>query len=116
MDYLRRIFRMINYITLRLIVIDKIRIEKNEVIEFDDDYTLKPETEMMNVPLSKSITINDLINNLLAKVNHDQIFKYSSFDRNCQCLVKDILKSNDIYSPDIDNFVYLPMDELVKNC
>jgi hypothetical protein len=93
----------------------RIRVEKNEVIGIDDVYTLKPETEIIDVPYNKQITLNELLNNTISKIGKEKMFKYSAFQYNCQCMVKDILESNGLYSNDINKFVYQPLESVVKN-
>ena len=93
----------------------RIRLEKNEVIGIDDNYTLKSETETIDVPYNKQLTFNELLNNTVNKVGKERMFKYSAFNYNCQCFTKDILESNGLYSNDIHSFVYQPMEDVVKN-
>ena len=92
-----------------------VRFEKNDVIGIDDAYVLKPETETIVVPYNKQITFNELINNTINKIGKQQMFKYSAFQYNCQCMVKDVLESNGLYNDDINKFVYQPRSEVIKN-
>ena len=90
--------------------------EKNQVIGIDEVYTSKPETEFKEVPLnSKQITFNDFLNNAVTKFGKDRIFKYSAFQYNFQAYVRDTLEASGLYSSDINNFVYQPMDSVIKN-
>jgi hypothetical protein len=93
----------------------KIRIEKNEVIAIDDMFSLKPGTETIAVSLNKQLTLNELLNNTVNKIGNEKMFKYSAFKFNCQCFVRDVLESNGMYNDGINNFVYQPMTEVVKN-
>ena len=94
----------------------KLRVEKNQVISIDEVYTLKPETEIIEVPLnSKQITFNDFLNNAVNKFGKDRIFKYSAFNFNCQCYVRDTLEANGLYNTVINDFVYQPMENVIKN-
>ena len=93
----------------------RIRVEKNEVIGIDDSYTLKPETETIDVPYNKQLTLNELLNNTINKIGKQQMFKYSAFQYNCQCMVKDVLESNGLYSDEINKFVYQPLEQVIKN-
>ncbi len=43
------------------------------------------------------------------------MFKYSAFLFNCQYMVKDVLESNGLYSDDINNFAYQPLEQVIKN-
>ena len=92
-----------------------VRFEKNEVIGIDDAYVLKPETETIVVPYNKQIAFNELINNTINKIGKQQMFKYSAFQYNCQCMVKDVLESNGLYNDDINKFVYQPLEQVIKN-
>jgi hypothetical protein len=93
----------------------KIRIEKNEVIAIDDMFSLKPGTETIAVSLNKQLTLNDLLNNTVNKIGKEKMFKYSAFQFNCQCFVRDVLESNGMYNDGINAFVYQPMSDVVKN-
>ena len=55
--------KVINGMSCRI----KIRVEKNEVIVIDDVYTLKPQTETIDIPYNKQITLSKLINNTIKK-------------------------------------------------
>ena len=77
---------------------------------------MKPETEIIEVPLnSKQITFNDFLNNAVNKFGKDRIFKYSAFNFNCQCYVRDTLEANGLYNTVINDFVYQPMENVIKN-
>ena len=95
----------------------KLRVEKNEVIGIDDVFTSKPETEFLEVPIQgrAPIIFNDFFNNAVNKFGKDRIFKYSAFQYNCQCYVRDVLEANLLYSPSINNFVYQPLESVNKN-
>ena len=94
----------------------RIRIEKNEVIDIDEVYTLKPETETILVPPKEvKIILNDFLNNAVNKFGKERIFKYSAFKYNCQSFVKDTLDANYLYNSTINSFVYQPMENVVQN-
>jgi hypothetical protein len=92
-----------------------LRIEKNEVISIDDVYQLKPTTEKIVVPYNKQLSLNELLNNTVKNIGKERMFKYSAFQFNCQCFSKDVLESNGLYNNDMNNFVYQPMSDVVKN-
>ena len=93
----------------------RIRIEKNEVIDMDEVYSLKPETGIIVVPYTKQMTLNEFLNNTINKIGKERMFKYSAFNNNCQRFVKDNLESNGLYNNDINSFVYQPMETVVQN-
>ena len=61
------------------------------------------------------IIFNDFLNNAVNKFGKDRIFKYSAFQYNCQCYVRDVLEANLLYSQTINNFVYQPLESVIKN-
>ena len=61
------------------------------------------------------IIFNDFLNNGVNKFGKDRIFKYSAFQYNCQCFCKDVLEANLLYSQAINNFVYQPLESVIKN-
>ena len=69
----------------------KIRLEKECCHGIDAYYTLKPERKTIHVPYNKQITLNEVLNNTINKVGKKKVCKYSSFQFNCQCFVKDVL-------------------------
>jgi len=95
----------------------KLRVEKNEVIGIDEVFTSKPETEFLEVSIQgrAPIIFNDFLNNAVNKFGKDRIFKYSAFQYNCQCYVRDVLEANLLYSPTINSFVYQPLESVIKN-
>ena len=61
------------------------------------------------------IIFNDFLDNAVDKFGKDRIFKYSAFNINCQCFVRDVLEANLLYSQSINNFVYQPLESVIKN-
>jgi len=68
----------------------------------------------MRVPLNKSITIGELVENTRAYMGDKLFSSYSGFHNNCQDFVIAILTSNKLINPQLKQFVKQPIDELVK--
>ena len=78
-------------------------------------YTLTPERNNRCTLYNKQLTLNEERNNTISKIGKENMYKDSAFQYNCQCMVKDILESNGLYSNDINKFVYQPLESVVKN-
>lgn len=90
-------------------------IEKNERINVDTSFKYLPTTQIKHVNISgKSITLNDLMNNGNKLVGNNDWFVYSAFKNNCQAFIKAVLQGNNLYTSDINNFVYQDMTEIKK--
>ena len=64
---------------------------------------------------NKNITLNEFLENTRLKVGNEDYFLYSAFNnRNCQNFIKNILKSNDLLTTDIDNLLFQDLEQLVK--
>jgi hypothetical protein len=107
----------------------KIKIEKNEVINITDSFTLKQgvekfgsantpqenrvgEIEVFRVPLACCITLNELMDKA-AKTIGDSFFTYDAFTNNCQIFLNNILTANGINTPEISAWILQPADGLL---
>lgn len=73
-------------------------------------------SELRPIPIyDRDLTINKMMDNTLNKVSKDQIFLYSGLQNNCQRFVKDILQSNNMWSSEIDKFIFQDLTNLKKD-
>jgi hypothetical protein len=103
-----------DFFHLFLVVNDKYRIEKNQLVKAMD-YKPAEKEESSNVPLQgKKLTINELMANGAAAVGNADFYKnYSAFNKNCQWWVMNVLKANGLDNPTLEGFVKQSLDELV---
>lgn len=108
-----------------------IKLEKNEVISITDNFTLKQpgitsgstsnvsqhgsgtDAEYMPVPVACCITLFDLVNNARTAVGTD-FFKYDAFFNNCQVFIINLLKYNNLLTPEINTFVSQNAEQLLQ--
>lgn len=96
---------------LFLIINNKYRLEKNQTLNIEN-YVKKDNEENQSVP-TVSLSINDFLKKGIDRVGEDNFFgNYSSLNLNCQYLIKNLLQANDIYSEDVDKFVYQDVTQL----
>jgi hypothetical protein len=100
---------------LALIVNGKYTIEKDPNPSFSDRVKATSSSEFMKVGNPPTTTtIMDLLNRTQRKMGNRDYFTYSAFHNNCQTFVMSILSANDVLTPEIRDFVYQPVDELLK--
>jgi hypothetical protein len=87
-------------------------IEKNAVVNINLKYQITEKSEVMEVPYNENLTVNELLTNTLNKIGDDKFFLYNGLSQNCQMFVRDILKSNNLYSESINDFLFQDLTEL----
>lgn len=97
---------------LFLVVNDKYRIEKNQLVKCMD-YVPAEKEESANVPLKGRLTINELLFNAVGDSPSDFWSNYSAFNKNCQWWVMRVLRANGLDNPTLEGFVKQSLDELV---
>jgi hypothetical protein len=84
-------------------------IEKNEVINISDSYPTNENTEVIDIDMKgkeNKITLNDLLNGARQKMGDDLYFDYDGFNNNCGVFIKNILEASNLYSPEINKFLF----------
>ena len=90
-------------------------IEKNEVINVSTSYNTNDRTETMKVEMKrKPLTINQLLNATREKQTPDDYFSYDAFNNNCQMFIRALLRNVDLYTKDIDGFLFQNVENLIK--
>jgi hypothetical protein len=96
---------------LFLIVNGKYRFEKNQTVSVEN-YTKKETEENQSVP-TVSLSINDFLKKGIDRVGEEDFWQnYQALNQNCQWWIKNLLQANNIYSDDIDKFVYQDVTQL----
>ena len=74
------------------------------------------EEEVMSIPIPPNLTINNLMNTAMQKINKERLFKYNAFSNNCQQFVIDLLDSNNIQtSSDIRKWIQQDVSNLMNH-
>jgi hypothetical protein len=66
----------------------------------------------MEVPYRQNLTVYELLTNTLNRIGESRFFLYDGLNNNCQIFIKDILESNNMYSPKINEFLFQDLTEL----
>lgn len=86
-------------------------IEKNERVNVMSNDKAKKAIEKKGaesraVTTPSNLTLNEFIQNAIAKTPNDQLWVYSLLQFNCQRFVLDLLHSNNLLNPELKKFIY----------
>ena len=91
-------------------------IEKNETIEITPDFKMSDKMELMDVPLhGKQITINELMSNTLNGMGPEKFHHYNAWTNNCQVFVDNILKYNNLLTPQMHKFLFQDLTQVIEH-
>ena len=94
-------------------------VEKNSVINLSGEYKTTDKTEVLDIPFNKPITLKGMFDKTLNRVGNKKMYLYDAFGRgeatNCQGFIKEMLISENLYTPDVDKFVYQDLTNIQKN-
>lgn len=96
---------------LGLVINNNIKLEKNQTISLNHD-SQYPDAEFLPIR-HPNITIKELVTNTVNKVG-SSVFVYDAFTNNCQIFAMNVLKSNNLLTPEAQKFIVQPVDEVVK--
>ena len=82
----------------------ELKLERNQRINFTQSLGLTPDTEIIEVPINKDITLSEFITKA-NKRQGDLYWKYSSSSNNCQDFVFVNLSVNGLMTPQLKTFV-----------
>ena len=89
-------------------------IEKNEVINVSPANAMTQETEIVDVPLSGTTTINLLLQGA-QQLQANQFFLYDAFTNNCQDFIEALLRGSGLATADILSFVKQPLEGVIAD-
>jgi len=104
---------------LALIVNGRYAIQRIGRISVGLKDTDRPGSEYMSVPLKNegygdALTMRKMLQTTRIRIGHDAFFKYDSFANNCQNFVMENLSANGLLTPNLQQFIHQPLDELLK--
>jgi hypothetical protein len=102
---------------LSVIINDKYRLEKNDVLNFVKFKETKvKKTEYLDVPIPPEYdaTINDLINATRDFMTPERFSAYDVQDENCQVFIKSVLEANGLLTPELDQFIQQDVESILK--
>lgn len=107
-------------IHIGVVINGKYLTEKDAVLNFERAGIPKQSTETLTVPITKDITINDLLENTRKRVGDERFSTYCALNSrnncgNCQRYLNDLLDSNGLNTAQTKKFVLQDLTEVVKN-
>jgi hypothetical protein len=101
---------------LFLIINKKYLFEKTEVVVLSEKLpTINSDTEKMNVPINKQITIRELVYNTKEYMGNDAFSRYDPIKSNCQRFVDSILTSNGLNNNQLHSFIVQDVSTIISN-
>lgn len=89
--------------------------QKNSVVDITESYKTTELTEIFNIKMKgKQFTLNDMLDKTRARMGDQAYFEYDMLSHNCQNYVANLLISEDLYTPDVEAFVYQNIAEIIK--
>lgn len=77
------------------------RLEKNEVVS-----ATKVKNKVgLNVDITPTLTVGQMFKNTENKIGKDNMWLYNAKNRNCQIWIRDMLKYNNLLTPDNEKFI-----------
>lgn len=106
-----------DFFHLGIIMDNKYVFEKNASLNFFEPPDHFPGEMFMDVvkKIPKGLTIGIAMEKTRAVLGNDAFFRYDPFNNNCQNFVGVFLGVNNLATPDLDAYIFQPVDEVLKN-
>jgi len=92
----------------------RVVIEKNEVINISRGYRTMPNAEFMPVPGQNFPQLSQFLDAARRQMGDAAFFSYDPFKNNCQVFIRALLKAHNLYTPELNQFIFQPVDKLVQ--
>lgn len=92
---------------------NSLKFEKNEVVSLKSAKGDPMPHSSMVVPVNKSITFGELVNNVVSKVGAP-LYLYNARSNNCQLFCINVLQSSGLLTSDMRTFIDQKADELMR--
>lgn len=90
-------------------------IEKNHIVNIAPiRYMPNQWGELKKVGTHLKITLGQFMSNTEKKMGSHNMFHYSAFQYNCQNFLLNALSANGLLTPELQKWIYQPIDELIK--
>jgi len=93
----------------------RVLLEKNEVINITETIPNEDGREDRDIPINKNLTFKEALDNTERRLGKDLYYKYSAYDNNCQNFILNLLKANELGTPDDYEWVKQDTEELFKS-
>ena len=102
-------------IHIGVVINDKYLTEKDAVLNFQRGGVPKQSTATLNVPITKDLTINDLLENTRKKMGNERFSTYKALSWNCQDYLINMLQANGLETSENRKFVLQDLKQVVAN-
>jgi hypothetical protein len=95
----------------------KIIVEKNEQPNISTGFAHEEDSEIFHIDMhGKILTLSGLLENTRKLIGDTQFFVYDAFrGQNCQNFIDNILKSNDLLTPEAHAWLFQPIEKIVED-
>ena len=103
-------------IHIGVVINGKYLTEKDAVLNFERAGVPSQSTDTMDVQLgTKSITINDLLENTRKRMGDERFSTYKALSWNCQDYLQNMLEANGVSTAETTKFIKQDLEQVVKN-
>jgi len=103
-------------IHIGVVINGKYLTEKDAVLNFERAGVPSQSTDTLDVPLgTKSITINDLLENTRKRMGDERFSTYKALSWNCQDYLQNMLEANGVSTTETTKFIKQDLEQVVKN-
>lgn len=103
-------------IHIGVVINGKYLTEKDAVLNFERAGVPSQSTDTLDVPLgTKSITINDLLENTRKRMGDERFSTYKALSWNCQDYLQNMLEANGVSTAETTKFIKQDLEQVVKN-
>ena len=99
---------------LALFINNKYLFDKQEVVHFERKNPIKKNSETRNVPITRKITIEELVQNTKTFMGNKNFNTYDAFKNNCQDFIIGVLEGNRLGYGEFQSFVKQDADAVLK--
>jgi hypothetical protein len=99
---------------LGLIVNDKYAIQRIGRVSVNFKDPDAPRTEFLQLPVPAGVTMSSMLEQTIQRVGPKIFFSYDPFTANCQGFLKNVLETIGLYTPEVERFVFQPVDALLR--
>lgn len=102
-------------IHIGVVINGKYLTEKDAVLNFERSGVPSQSTATLNVPITRDLTINELLENTRKRMGNERFTTYKALSWNCQDYLDNMLVANGLSNAENKKFVLQDLKEVVKN-
>jgi len=102
------------YLIIKLSNGHEYKFEKNETLNLTSNIGNLSEAEIINVPINKDITMNELFNKIINRVGIKGFITYDASSNNCQSNIYNTLSASGLMNNELKGFIKQDTDKLLS--